>query len=116
MGEKMSTSNSSNNYLSSVTVYFKDHFGVPIRNLKVEIRGMEDQARHVYHAALTDAQGAIRFSVRIGEDLSVHVKRWTSETMKEVARVNAALSKVKFHLTSPKTLHDLPTKTDDTAG
>lgn len=47
-----------------MTVYFKDHFGQPIRNLKVEIRGMEEQAKHLYHTASTDAQGAVRFTAR----------------------------------------------------
>ncbi|AOJ61897.1 LysM peptidoglycan-binding domain-containing protein [Burkholderia multivorans] len=112
----MAKSNHTNDALSAVTVYFKDHFGQPIQNLKVEIKGMEERLDHVYHTASTNAQGAVEFSVRMGEALSVHVKRWTSDSMKEVARLDAALSQIKFHLTSPKTLHDLPTKTDDGAG
>ena len=109
----MVTPNNAPNGISAVTVYFKDHFGQPIQNLKVEIRGLEEQTSHVYHVASTNAQGAIQFSAHLGEELSVHVKRWTSESMKEVARLDAALSQIKFHLISPKTLHELPTKTDD---
>ncbi|ACC74811.1 LysM peptidoglycan-binding domain-containing protein [Paraburkholderia phymatum] len=112
----MQRSSNASDYVSDVTVFFKDHFGVPIQNLKVEIRGIEDQAGHMYHSASTNARGAIQFSVRKGEELSVHVKRWTSESMKEVARLSAALSQIAFHLTSPKTQHDLPTKTDDSGG
>ncbi|KVN68795.1 peptidoglycan-binding protein [Burkholderia ubonensis] len=112
----MAKSNNTNDALSAVTVYFKDHFGQPIQNLKVEIKGMEERAEHVYHTASTNAQGAVEFSVRVGEALSVHVKRWTSDSMKEIARLNAALSQIKFHLTSPKTRHELPTKTDDGTG
>jgi GH24 family phage-related lysozyme (muramidase)/LysM repeat protein len=108
----MQSSNVRNNDRSAVTVFFKDHFGVPIQNLKVEIKGMEEHSSHVYHAALTNARGAIQFSVRKGEALSVHVKRWTSESMKEVARLDAALSEICFNLTSPKTRHDLSTKVD----
>ncbi|NIE57343.1 MULTISPECIES: LysM peptidoglycan-binding domain-containing protein [unclassified Burkholderia] len=111
----MTQSNNSNDALSAVTVYFKDHFGQPIQNLKVEIKGLESKAEHIYHSASTNAQGAVEFSARLGDALSVHVKRWTSDGMKEIARLNATLSQIKFHLTSPKTLHDLPTKTDDGA-
>jgi GH24 family phage-related lysozyme (muramidase)/LysM repeat protein len=101
--------------LSDVTVCFKDHFGQPIQDLKIEVKGMEDHASKVYHAASTNAQGTIQFSVDLGTALSVHVKRWTNDTMKEVARLNASLSEVCFNLTSPKTRHDLPTKVDDSA-
>jgi GH24 family phage-related lysozyme (muramidase)/murein DD-endopeptidase MepM/ murein hydrolase activator NlpD len=112
----MQNSNNPNDYRSAVTIFLKDQFGVPINNLKVEIRGLGDQASHLHHAASTDARGAVQFVARQGDDLSVHVKRWTTDTMKEVARLNAALSQIAFHLTSPKTQHDLPTKTDDSAG
>ncbi|KFG94922.1 peptidoglycan-binding protein [Burkholderia paludis] len=111
----MTAPNTNTDPLSAVTVYFKDHFGRPIQDLKIEIKGMEDRANQVYHAASTNAEGAIRFSVQMGTALSVHVKRWTSDTMKEVARLNASLSQAYFNLTSPKTKHDLPTKVDDTA-
>ena len=111
----MATSNSTDNTLSNVTVYFKDHFGQPIRNLKVEIKGMEDEANKICHTASTNAQGLVQFSVRKGRDLSVHVKRWTDDSMKEVARIRANLALIKFHLTSPKTLHELPTKVDNKA-
>ncbi|MFH5252518.1 peptidoglycan-binding protein, partial [Burkholderia semiarida] len=98
----MTAPNTNTDPLSAVTVYFKDHFGRPIQDLKIEIKGMEDRANQVYHAASTNAEGAIRFSVQMGTALSVHVKRWTSDTMKEVARLNASLSQAYFHLTSPK--------------
>jgi GH24 family phage-related lysozyme (muramidase)/LysM repeat protein len=111
----MATSNNTDTTLSDVTVYFKDHFGQPIQNLKVEIKGMEEQASRLYHTASTNAEGAVQFSVRMGEALSVHVKRWTSDSMKEVARLNASLSQIKFHLTSPKTLHEVQTKVDDSS-
>jgi GH24 family phage-related lysozyme (muramidase)/murein DD-endopeptidase MepM/ murein hydrolase activator NlpD len=111
----MNTPNNTSNALSAVTVYFKDHFGQPIQNLKVEIKGMEDRANHLYHTASTNGQGALRFTVRQGEELSVRVKRWTNDSMKEIARINASLTQINFHLTSPKTLHELPTKVDDTA-
>jgi GH24 family phage-related lysozyme (muramidase)/LysM repeat protein len=112
----MQNSNNPNDYRSAVTIFLKDQFGVPIKNLKVEIRGLGDQASHLYHAASTDARGAVQFVARKGDDISVHVKRWTGDSMKEVARLKAALSQIKFHLTSPKTQHDLPTKTDNPAG
>ena len=106
-----------NTALSSVIVFFNDHLGSPIKNLKVEIRSLGDQAGHnIYHAASTNAQGAIRFSVSNGEDVSVYVKRWTDDSMKEIARVSASMSQIVFRLTSPKTLHDLPTKTDKSDG
>lgn len=110
----MDKSNNTGSEISAVTVYFKDHFGQPIQNLKIEIKGMEARAGHLYHAAVTNAEGAVRFSVRMGEKLSVYVKRWTSDSMKEVARLNASSQKIKFHLTSPKTLHEAKTKIDDT--
>ncbi|MFB9126659.1 LysM peptidoglycan-binding domain-containing protein [Paraburkholderia dipogonis] len=112
----MQNSNNPNDHRSAVTIFLKDQFGVPIKNLKLEIRGLGDQASHVYHAASTDARGAVQFVARKGDDLSVHVKRWTSDSMKEVARLKATLSQIKFHLTSPKTQHDLPTQTDNSAG
>jgi GH24 family phage-related lysozyme (muramidase)/LysM repeat protein len=110
----MATSNQPISSISAVAVYFKDHFGQPIQNLKVEIKGIEAQGSQLYHAASTDAEGAVQFSVRLGERLSVHVKRWTSDGMKEIARLDAAAQKIKFHLTSPKTLHSVKTKVDDT--
>jgi GH24 family phage-related lysozyme (muramidase)/LysM repeat protein len=104
-----------NSSRSVVTVYLKDRFGQPIRNLKVEIKGIQNKADTVYHAAMTDAKGLIQFSVQKGEDLSVHVKRWTEESMKEIARVNASLEEISFRLTSPKSLHETHTKVDDPA-
>lgn len=97
---------------SSVTLYLKDHFGEPIQNLQVEIRGTDLSSKRKYHAAATDTLGALQFSVDTDTALSVHVKRWTSDEMKEVARLIASSSEIAFHLTSPKTLHHLPTKVD----
>jgi GH24 family phage-related lysozyme (muramidase)/LysM repeat protein/5-hydroxyisourate hydrolase-like protein (transthyretin family) len=109
----MTTSNNTDSVLSTVTVYLKDHLGQPIRNLKVEIRGLDAQAHRLFHAASTNAHGAVQFSVSRGQNLAVHVQRWASDSMKEVARVNASLEQIRFHLTSPKTLHELSTKVDD---
>ncbi|QBQ98301.1 glycoside hydrolase family protein [Paraburkholderia pallida] len=109
----MNTPNTNTDLLSAVTVYFKDRFDQSIQDLKVEIKGLDDRASDIYHAASTSAQGTIQFTVPVGTELSVHVKRWTSDTMKEVARFNASLPEIRFRLTSPKTVHDLPTKVDN---
>jgi GH24 family phage-related lysozyme (muramidase)/LysM repeat protein len=111
----MNTPNNNTDSKSTVTVHFRDVFGQSINGLNVEVKGLNDQASQIYHAASTSAQGTIQFSVQMGTALSVYVKRWTDDTMKEVARINASRSEIKFHLTSPKTVHNLSTKVDDAA-
>jgi len=97
---------------SQITIFFKDRLGVPIQNLKVEIRGLEEEAKRVYHAGVTAADGSVKFAAELNTALSAHVKRWTDDTMKEVARAIASFPTTRISLKSPKLLRDLMTAID----
>ena len=109
-------SNMLSNATSNVELFLKDQLGEPIKNLKVEVRGLGDKAEHVYHTGVTDAKGALKFVAKKGEDISVHVKHWTKDEMKQIAQLFPGLDNMRYLLQSPKFVKEIETKLEAKAG
>ena len=106
------TKNAGSTDASSISLCLQDRFGEPIKGLKIEIHGMKEEASHVLHTMLTDAQGLIQFAVKKGDEVEIHVKRWADESMKKIAKLRAEAASLNVRLISPKTRHKLKTQLD----
>lgn len=112
----MGSWNDASSAIAKVELFLKDHLGEPIKNLKVEIRGLGGKADNIYHTGVTDAKGVLKFVAKKGEDITVHVKHWTRDEMKQIARLYPGLDNIRYLLQSPKVVKEVETQLESKAG